>query len=305
MAARPIPGDGSDYTLFVGDYAYSSWSMRAWTLMDGFDVPFRHCRVHMRTPDFEALRAEVAPARLVPVLMISRGLGPRVIVWESLAIAETVHEHIAQPGVWPRHEEVRAVARSIVAEMHAGFQALRNECPMNLRRAYVGYAASEAVRVDLERLSQLWTHARGLRKDDGDFLFGPFSAADAFFAPVASRIVTYGLELAKEHMAYVRTLMTCPPVRRWRAMATADRHEQPHYELDLPDRPVPFSPEVAGVAVEGRLAQHDRCPFTGAPSEPDLQVEIEGRVLGFADRFTRDKVLADPLAWPEIDVLLR
>ena len=304
-----------DFTLFTGDYAYSSWSLRGWLLLDAFGIPFTHRHAHMRTPAFEALRAEMAPSRLVPALAVSDGTRPAVIVWETLAIAETVHEYHPQAGLWPRGD-ARPVARSLAAEMHAGFRALRNACPMNMRRAYAGFRAdvgSETeVRADLDRLAQIWGYARarttGTGAGEGPFLFGRFCAADAFFAPVASRIATYGLEMPAGDMtgdmAYVSALLAHPSVRRWRAMAMADPYVQPQYELDLPDRPDPHAPAVAGRPVADREAENAFCPFTGREPSPRLQVEVQGRVLGFADAFARDKVAADPLAWPEVQALL-
>ena len=301
-----------DFTLFVGDYTYSSWSLRGWLLLDAFGIPFAHRQAHMRTPAFEALRSEIRPSRLVPALAVSDGVRPAVLVWETIAIAETVHEHHPQAGLWPRGD-VRPTARSLAAEMHAGFRALRNACPMNMRRAYAGFrpdpGSDAEVRDDLDRLAQIWAHARARRTGEGPFLFGAFCATDAFFAPVASRVATYGLEIGAEDMAYVAALLGHPSVRRWRAMAVADTHVQPQYELDLPRRTGPgadpHAPAVGGRAVAGREAENAFCPFSGGDPRPELQVEVQGRVLGFADAFSRDKVAADPLAWPEVEALLR
>jgi glutathione S-transferase len=309
----PFPNEeeeGMDFTLFVGDYAYSSWSLRGWLLLDAFGVPFTLAHAHMRTPGFEAMRARMAPARLVPALAVSDRVRPATLVWETLAIAETVNEYHPQAGLWPRGD-ARPVARSLAGEMHAGFRALRQACPMNMRRAYAGFSPGAEVRADLDRLAQIWAHARRRRPGggtaEGPFLFGAFCAADAFFAPVASRIATYGLEMGAEHMAYVAALLSHPSVRRWRAMAVADSYVQPQYEFDLPPRPGddPYAPPVAGRAVSGRDAENAVCPFTGRDPLPELQVEVRGRVLGFADAFARDKVAADPLAWPEVAALLR
>ena len=180
---------------------------------------------------------------------------------------------------------------------------------MNMRRAYAGFRPAAEVRADLDRLAQLWSHARARRaaeNGEAPFLFGDFCAADAFFAPVASRIATYGLEMAADDMAYVAALLGHPSVRRWRAMAVADPHVQPQYEFDLPRRPGgadPHAPALAGRPVKGEAPENDACPFTGGA--PEFRMAVEGRVLGFADAFTRDKAAADPLAWPEVEALLR
>jgi glutathione S-transferase len=294
-----------DYTLYVGDYAYSSWSLRGWLLLDAFGIACTTVYAHMRTPEFERMRAEMAPARLVPALAISDRVQPRVMVWETLAIAEAVHDRHPEAGLWPKGERARPAARALSAEMHAGFRALRGACPMNMRRAYAGFRPDAEVQSDLDRLAEIWAYARARRTGEGPFLFGAFCAADAFFAPVASRIATYGLEMGGDDTAYVAALLGHPSVRRWRAMAMADAHVQPQYEFGLPERADPAAPAVIGTAVGGLAAENAFCPFTGADARADLQVEVQGRILGFADAFGRDKVAADPLAWPEVVELLR
>lgn len=292
-----------DFTLYVGDFAYSSWSLRGWLLLDGFGLPFDLRHAHMRTPAFRAQLDEIAPARLVPALALSDQTG-RTVVWESLAIAETVHEHHPQAGLWPMGGRAKPVARAIAAEMHAGFQALRSACPMNMRRTYAGFRADDAVRADLERIAGLWAHARARRTGDGPFLFGSFSAADAFYAPVASRIATYDLPVPAEAAEYVAAVLSHASVRRWRAMAFADGHVQQHYEMDLPTRPDPHAPAFRGTVTSGGTTANATCPFTGAVPGPDHQVEVQGRTLGFGDAFTAAKVAADPLAWAEVAALL-
>lgn len=300
-----------DFTLFVGDYAYSSWSLRGWLLVDAFGIPYdlRHAR--MRTPDFEDLRAEMAPARLVPALSIADGVRPPVVVWDTMAIAETLHEYHPQAGLWPRGAVARPTARALVAEMHAGFTALRGACPMNMRRAYRDFQTTPDVQGDLDRLSVLWAHARARSVGEGPFLFGAFSAVDAFFAPVASRIATYDLKMDDDNIAYVAAVLAHPSVRRWRAMGMADSYVQPRtamgvgYELDLPERPNPHDPAILGeVVTDDRVAANDFCPFTGSDIAPDCKVQVGERVLGLGDVFTRDKVAADPYCWPELSTVL-
>ncbi len=293
-------------TLFIGDYAYSSWSLRGWLMLDAFGIPFTMRCAHMRTPAFEALRAEMTPSRLVPALAVADGAQCHTMVWETLAIAETVHERHPRAGLWPggaARMAARMTARSLAAEMHAGFRALRNACPMNMRRSYAGFEADAEVRVDLDRLAEIWAHARSLRAGEGPFMFGAFCAVDAMFAPVASRVATYDLKMGDADMAYVAALLGHASVRRWRAMAIADGHVQPQYELALDERADPCAPALVGRAVESRAAENAICPFTG--DAPAYLVDVAGRVLGFADVFVRDKVAADPLAWPEVEALLR
>ena len=293
-----------NFLLHVGDYAYSSWSLRGWLLLDAFGIPFTLKHAHMNTDAFEALRAEMAPSRLVPALAVSDGTRAPVLVWDTLAIAETVHEYHPQAGLWPKGESARPTARSITAEMHAGFTALRGACPMNMRRAYAEFALTDEVLRDLDRLSVIWAHARARATAEGPFLFGAFSAVDAFFAPVASRIATYGLEMGEADMAYVAAVLDHASVRRWRAMGQADRHMQDHYEFDLGSRPNPHDPAISGRAVTGVDAENTFCPFSGKDVAPDSLVEVEGRVIGFCNTFCRDKVAADPHAWPEAAAML-
>lgn len=226
-----------DLTLYIGDHAYSSWSLRGWLLLDAFGIGFQQRYAHMRTEAFEDLRAEMAPSRLVPALKVERS-DESFIVWDTVAMAETLADLFPDAGHWPDGVAERATARSLVAEMHSGFTALRSACPMNMRRAYAGFDVSESVQADLTRLTDLWGHARSM-SPEGPFLFGAFSAVDAFYAPVASRIATYGLPLGSTDAAYVAAILAHPSVQRWIAMARADTHIQDHYEFDYQDRANP------------------------------------------------------------------
>ena len=151
----------------------------------------------------------------------------------------------------------------------------------------------------------IWSHARARSTGEGPFLFGAFSAVDAFFAPVASRIATYGLEMDQTDAAYVAAVLDHPSVRRWRAMGIADGHVQAHYEFDLPARANPHDPAVAGQTVgDDRVAANEFCPFTGPTSRRDAGSRWRAACWGLGDAFTRDKVAADPYCWPEIAALL-
>ncbi|MEM7189358.1 MAG: glutathione S-transferase [Pseudomonadota bacterium] len=294
-----------DYTLYVGDYAYSSWSLRGWLLADAFGIAVTLRHALMNTPEFEALKAEMTPSRLVPALAMDDGVRPPVLVWDTLAIAESLHEYHNQAGIWPKGAAARPAGRALAAEMHSGFTALRGACPMNMRRAYADFAVTDEVQADLDRLAELWAYARARQTTEGPFLFGAFSAVDAFFAPVASRIATYGLPVGDEDQAYVAALLGHPSVRRWRAMGMASKHLQAHYEFDLPGRPNPHDPSVTGQAVAGANPKNEFCPFSGRDVADDSLVDVDGTVIGFCNTFCRDKVAADPLAWPEAAALLR
>lgn len=236
-------GDGLEglmkHTLFVGDYAYSSWSLRGWLLCDGFGIDVDLHYAHMNTPAFNALKDQIAPGRLVPAL---RHGGSGTIVWDSVAMAETLAE---EAPLWPEDPAARATARSLTAEMHSGFTSLRSACPMNMRRAYQGFKYNADILSDLTRLAKVWGHARTFSDTEGPFLFGRFTGADAFFAPVASRIATYDLPLNAANKSYVQALLHHPSVQRWYAKAKDDTHLQDHYEFDLPDRPNPHETSVS------------------------------------------------------------
>ena len=162
------------------------------------------------------------------------------MVWDSLAIAETLAErHPDVALLADRPGGARRWRASLAAEMHAGFRALRDACPMNLRRAYAGFEPPEAVRADLARIEALWAAARAARRRTAPGSSATTRLADAFFAPVAARIATYGLPVGPEAAAYVARPPRRPRVPRMAAMGLADPVVQPHYELDLPERPWP------------------------------------------------------------------
>ena len=224
-------------TLAIVDPAYSSWSLRGWLLFRRFGLPVTVETAHLGTPALAALFDRFAPARTVPALRIDGGRDP-VLIWDSLAIAETLAERYPDIAFWPGDPAARGLARSLAAEMHAGFRALRDACPMNVRRAYLGFEPPEPVLADLARIEALWAAARALRPD-GPWLFGDYTAADAFFAPVAARVATYGLPVGAEAAAYVAAHLADPAFVEWRALGLADPVVQAHYELDLPERPWP------------------------------------------------------------------
>jgi len=209
--------------LIIGNKNYSSWSMRAWVLMTQLRIRFEEVYVRLDLAPDSAFRREVArhsPAGRVPVL-VDEGFA----VWDTLAIAEYLHEKFPQAGVWPRDSKARARARSIVAEMHSGFGALRSHCPMNIEASFpeVGariLAEHPTVGADLTRIDAMWCDA--LTVSGGPFLFGEFCAADAFYAPVAMRIRSYRLPMSPQAAAYVERLVAASAVERWIADALAE-----------------------------------------------------------------------------------
>ena len=211
--------------LVIGNKNYSSWSMRPWVLMRQLDLPFTEKKLRFDFNEGSAYRQEVArysDSGLVPVLL-DEGLK----LSDSLAIAEYLHEKFPQAGVWPATMAQRARARSLAAEMHSGYGALRQHCPMNVEAALpeVGarlWAEQPPVRANVARIEAAW--AQALQASGGPFLYGPFSAADAMFAPVCMRFITYALPLSDEALAYVSRVAAAPGVRAWidDALAEAD-----------------------------------------------------------------------------------
>jgi glutathione S-transferase len=211
--------------LVIGNKNYSSWSMRPWVLMKGLGLPFDEIRLSFNAGTGDAYAAVVrpySPAGRVPVL-IDDGYA----VWDSLAITEYLHEKFPAAGVWPDERKLRARARSVCAEMHAGFSALRSACPMNVEAALPEagarvWAEQPALRQDVARIESIW--AAALAASGGPFLFGAFGAADAYYAPVASRLRTYALPVSEATRRYGDRLLAAPGPASWIADALAE-HE--------------------------------------------------------------------------------
>jgi glutathione S-transferase len=213
--------------LVIGNKNYSSWSMRPWVLMAQLGIPFEEHKLRFDFnpgSPFRQAVARISPAGRVPVL-VDRDDGD-FAVWDTLAIAETLHERFPDRGVWPTEARARARARSLCAEMHAGFSALRSHCPMNIEAdlGTVGarlWQEQPAVRDDVARLEAMWGDA--LASSGGPFLFGAFSAADAFFAPVCMRLTRYALPVSGATRAYLQRLEAAPGVARFIADALAEQ----------------------------------------------------------------------------------
>lgn len=210
--------------LYIGNKNYSSWSMRPWVLMRQTGIPFeeRMVRFDSFAPDssFKRALAGVSPTGRVPLLT-----DDGFTVWDSLAIVEYLAERFPDRALWPAAPRDRARARCVCAEMHAGFAALRAACPMNIEASLpeVGALAwrdKPAVRADVARIDALWQDL--LEASGGPMLFGTFSAADAFFAPVCMRLRTYGLPISEVSAAYVRRVADQPGVAAWIADALAE-----------------------------------------------------------------------------------
>lgn len=283
-------------TLAIGDRAYSSWSLRGWLLFDAFGIPVETRRARLYTDEVAGLLADFPPARTVPVMRTPDG----VVVADTIAIAEELATRHPAAGLWPTDPTARGTARALVAEMHAGFGALRSHCPMNLRASYVACPINDAVQADLDRLGRIWAHAQDLTK--GEWLCGAYSAADAFFAPVAGRIAGYNLPVTPAMQRYVDAHLAHPSFRRWRAMGLVDGADQPIYARTYPVRDWPGPAPLPARAVETGMAENSACPYSGKPVTHFL--ETQGRIFGFCNAFCRDKTVADPMAWPAFVALL-
>jgi glutathione S-transferase len=219
--------------LYIGNKNYSSWSMRPWVLLRQFGLPFEEVKLRFDSfsadSQFKTRLAGIARNGKVPVLVEDDGF----VVWDTLAIAEYLAEKFPHRGLWPADARQRARARSLCAEMHSGFGALRNHCPMNIeaRLPEVGarvLAEQAGVRADLDRLVEVWTEA--LEASAGPFLFGDCCIADAYFAPVVARIRSYGLPLPARAQAWADAVWAAPGVAAWVADALAEQDFIPFEE---------------------------------------------------------------------------
>lgn len=216
-------------TLVIANKNYSSWSMRPWVLLRGRGIPFQERMLKFESAEWREHIGRLSPSGLVPVLWEGEP-GAGFATWDTLAITERLHELYPSHGIWPVDAQARARARSAAAEMHSGFRALRSAMPMNIRSRYPGKGMNEGVTREIERISALWAAAKG------PFLFGEFCAADAFYAPVATRLVTYGVALTGAALAYQHVLLESPGVKAWSADAVKET------EFVAEDEPYATSP---------------------------------------------------------------
>lgn len=202
--------------LVIGNKNYSSWSLRPWLALKVLGVPFEEKRIPLYRPESKAAILKFSPAGKVPVL-----LDDGVTVWDSLAILEYLGEK--HRALWPADAAQRARARSLCAEMHSGFANLRNHMSMNVRRRYPGKGRTPEVLAEIRRIDAIWSQAKG------PFLFGPFGAADAMYAPVALRFRTY--EVTVGNKAYYDALLALPAMQEWIAAAERETESVPQFDL--------------------------------------------------------------------------
>ena len=214
--------------LVIANKNYSSWSMRPWLVMTAFDIPFEEVRISLAQPDTSMRIAQYSAAGKVPVLIAGE-----TTIWDSLAICEYLAEQFPDKGMWPHDVAARAMARSICAEMHSGFTELRTAMSMNIRASFPGKGRTPGAQNDIARICEIWENCLA-RFGRHEFLFGEFSIADAYYAPVVMRFRTYGVWLPPVLQAYVDRVVAHPAVARWISEALAETERIDKYE-SLPD----------------------------------------------------------------------
>ena len=212
--------------LAIANKNYSSWSMRPWVLLTQAGIAFEEIQLKFTDTGKVAGIESYSPTRQVPVLIVDGEP-----VWDSLAIGEAVAELFPEKHLWPSDPRARQIARSICAEMHAGFRNLRGAMPMNIRASLPGKGMSPAVQQDIDRIVDIWASCRARYGKGGEMLFGQFSIADAFYAPVAMRFLTYAVTLPPAAQRYADALIALSAVRDWMAQA---RRETEFVRADEP-----------------------------------------------------------------------
>jgi len=285
----------TSYNLLIADPSYSSWSLRGWLCFAAFNIPVSVRVTRLYEQQFRTdLHAFSRLARTVPTATASDGAE----MTDSLSIAEEVAQRHPEAGLLPAAPQERALARSLMAEMHSGFHTLRGDCPMNTRTAYAKSPVSDALLSDLHRLETLWQGRKT------PWLFGEsYSVADAFFAPVAARIAGYNLPVSPDAKAYVEAHLHHLPFRQFRAwgqtFAAQDSYRRDYTLTDWPG-PAPLAARAADADASDSI--NKSCPYSGRPVNDFL--EFAGNIYGFCNPQCRDKTVLDPAAWPAFMALV-
>lgn len=216
---------GSGLKLVIANKNYSSWSMRPWVAMTAFNIPFQEIRLLLDRSDTSAQIAHYSSAGRVPIL-----LAGDMTIWDSLAICEYLAEQFPEKTMWPEDAAARALARSICAEMHSGFTGIRSAMWMNIRAKFPGKGRTIEAQADIGRISEIWETCLAL-SGPSQFLFGEFSIADAYFAPVVMRFLTYDVVLAPALDAYVERVAAHPAVAQWINGALAETEGIAKYDV--------------------------------------------------------------------------
>ncbi len=214
----------ADLTLVIGNKNYSSWSLRPWILLRHYKIPFLEKRIALFTDSMQADLAAYGSDTKVPVLQDGEH-----IVWDSLAILEYISEQYLDGRGWPTNTKARATARSVCAEMHSSFFHLREALPMNCRKRFKNYPVTNEAQREIDRVKDLWNKCRNQYGQNGKWLFGDFSAADAMYAPIALRFAGYDIELNNDERSYVDAIIAHPDVQEW---ISAGKAEPEVIELD-------------------------------------------------------------------------
>jgi len=212
-------------TLYIGNKSYSSWSMRPWMLLESFGIPFEEVVIPLYVDGSKDTILKTSPSGKVPALVDGD-----TIVWDSLSICEYVAETFPQHAIWPREKNARALARSMSAEMHSAFQALRQQCGMVVHRKKGPVEFTPETLADIARIEAMWAFARAKWGQGGPFLFGAFSAADAMYAPIVLRFDNYRAPVSANTRAYMETIMATPAWRKWMAGAASETWRIPRFE---------------------------------------------------------------------------
>ena len=205
----------ADLTIYLGNKNYASWSLRAWLALKHTGLAFDEVVIPLYEPTSRETVLKYSPSGKVPALRHGD-----LTVWDSLAICEYLAEKSPDSGLWPGDPAQRAAARAVSAEMHAGFGALRQHLPMNIRSSFPGRPIAAEVQADINRVLAIWRDSRSrFGEGQGEFLFGGFTIADAMYAPVVTRFRTYKIELEREAEAYCDSIMSLPAMQEWVAAA--------------------------------------------------------------------------------------
>ncbi len=223
--------NAAQYEIIIGNYRYSSWSMRGWLAAQHSGLPIVVQRIALFTEDNMAKLRDLVPSGLVPALVHHTG-GARHVVSDSAAIIDFLARLTPDIAWWPEDLAAYGYARTIAAEMHSGFPVLRTACPMNVMRTYSGHSFAPALQADIDKVTERWTTARTHYADieAGPYLFGAWSGADIMFAPVVTRFKTYGVPLNGDMQAYADAVLAHPDVRRWHDLAAGEAETLPRYE---------------------------------------------------------------------------
>jgi glutathione S-transferase len=216
--------------LIIGNKNYSSWSFRPWLALKVAGIAFDETLISLEAADFKTRVKAMSSAGRVPVLVDGE-----IVIWESLAILEYLADKFPAASLWPGEARARAHARAVASEMHAGFVPLRRHLPMNVRRPVKPRALDDGAAADVARIDAIWRECRAKFGAGGAFLYGAFSAADAMYAPVVSRLHTYAVEVSPIARSYMSAVMALPAWSEWREAARREPWVLPHDEVDWPE----------------------------------------------------------------------